>query len=75
MTYNILPSGSSPSQPKQAFKPADIDLKQPLDSAPIRTIPELIEYNARANPDALYCVQALRQKDGQPAKVSQVTMC
>lgn len=75
MTYKILPSGGSPSQPKQAFNPADVDLKQPLDTAPIRTIPELIEYNARANSDALYCVQALKQKDGQTTKASQVTMC
>lgn len=75
MTCKILSSGGSPSQPKQAFKPADIDLKQPLDCAPIRTIPELIEFNARANPDALYCVQALRPKDEQTTKASQVTMC
>lgn len=74
MTYNILPSGGSPPQAKQAFKPADIDLEKPLGSASIRSIPELIEYNAKVNPDAIYCVQAIKPQDNETRKESQVTM-
>lgn len=74
MTYNILPGGGSPLRSKRAFEPADIDLKQSLASAPIRTIPELIEFNAKANPDSLYCVQALKTQDGETKRASQVTM-
>lgn len=41
------------------FEAAPIDLRQPEAEATIRTIPELIDYNAQANPEALFCVQAL----------------
>ncbi|KAL1851969.1 putative NRPS-like protein biosynthetic cluster [Diaporthe australafricana] len=74
MKYNILPSSGHPVQRKPAFKPADIDLKRASSSAAIRTIPELIEYNAKVNPNALYCVQALKSRDGQTRNVSQVSM-
>lgn len=74
MTYNTLLDGGSPLQPRRAFKPADIDLKQPSTSDSIRTIPELIEYNAKVNPDALYCIQALKPQDEQTTKASRVSM-
>lgn len=74
MTYNTLLGGGSPLQLKRAFKPADIDLKQPLTSGSIRTVPELIEYNAKVNPDTLYCVQALKPQDEQTTEASQVSM-
>ncbi|KAG6354789.1 hypothetical protein INS49_003870 [Diaporthe citri] len=74
MTYNIMPSGGSPSQAKRAFKPANLDLKQHSASSSIRTIPELIEYNAKVNPDALYCVQALKPQDEGTGRASQVSM-
>lgn len=74
MTYNILPGGGSPLRAKRAFKPADLDLKHHLASAPIRTIPELIEFNAKVNPDSLYCVQALKTQDEERTRASEVTM-
>lgn len=74
MTYNIMPSGGSPSEAKRAFKPANLELKQNSASSSIRTIPELIEYNAKVNPDALYCVQALKPPDEETGRASQVTM-
>lgn len=74
MTYNILPSSGRPVQRTQVFKPAHIDLKRASPSTSVRTIPELIEYNARANPNALYCVQALKSRDGQTRNASQLTM-
>lgn len=69
-----MPSGGSPLQFKRAFKPANLDLKQHSASSSIRTIPELIEYNAKVNPDALFCVQALKPQDEQTRRASQVTV-
>jgi acyl-CoA synthetase (AMP-forming)/AMP-acid ligase II len=50
----------------QSFKAADIDLRSETSASNnqrIRTIPELIEYNARVNPEALFCYQALKSTD------------
>ncbi|KAI7777793.1 hypothetical protein LA080_003070 [Diaporthe eres] len=69
-----MPSGGSPLQSKRDFKPANLDLKQHSASSSIRTIPELIEYNAKVNPDALFCVQALKPQDEQTRRASQVTV-
>ncbi|KAK7701628.1 putative secondary metabolism biosynthetic enzyme [Diaporthe eres] len=69
-----MPSDGSPSQVKRAFKPATLDLKQHSAASSVRTIPELIEYNAKVNPDALFCVQALKPRDGETRRASQVTM-
>lgn len=74
MTYNIMPTGGSPLPVKRAFKPANLDLKQHSASSSVRTIPELIEYNAKVNPDALFCVQALKPQDEESKSASQVTM-
>ncbi|KAK2608172.1 hypothetical protein N8I77_006797 [Diaporthe amygdali] len=74
MTYNVLPGGGLAIQHTQVFRPADIDLKQSSSSSYIRTIPELIEFNAKINPNALYCVQALKPRDGETTKAEQVTM-
>lgn len=69
-----MPSGGSPLLAKRAFKPANLDLKQHSTTSSVRTIPELIEYNAKINPDALYCVQALKPQDEGTGRASQVTM-
>lgn len=69
-----MPSGGSPSRVKRAFKPANLDLKQHSSTSSVRTIPELIEYNAKVNPDALYCVQALKPQDEGTGRAAQVTM-
>lgn len=61
-------------QAKRAFKPADIDMKQSLASGSIRTIPELIEFNSRANAESLYCVQALKTQHAETTTALQVTM-
>ncbi|KAH6839452.1 hypothetical protein B0I37DRAFT_439049, partial [Chaetomium sp. MPI-CAGE-AT-0009] len=50
----------------QFFKAADINLRSETSASNdqhIRTIPELIEYNARVNPEALFCYQALKPTD------------
>ncbi|CAJ2505228.1 Uu.00g126220.m01.CDS01 [Anthostomella pinea] len=50
----------TPESSDKAFKPAQIDLYGPEHGDNIRTIPELIQYNAEVNPDALFCLQALK---------------
>ncbi|GAB1316616.1 hypothetical protein MFIFM68171_06826 [Madurella fahalii] len=50
----------------RVFKAPIINLGSELSASsdqPIRTIPELIEYNARVNPEALFCYQALKSTD------------
>jgi hypothetical protein len=50
----------------QFFKAADINLRSEVPSSNdqhIRSIPELIDYNARVNPEALFCYQALKSTD------------
>lgn len=45
------------------FKPAQIELIGSSLNKPIRTIPELIQYNAENNEDTLFCQQALTSVD------------
>jgi hypothetical protein len=50
-----------------AFRPAPIDLSEAASRSPIRSIPELIQYNADVNPDATFGYQAVkrtRTRDG-----------
>jgi hypothetical protein len=66
----------------QFFKAADINLRSEVSASNdqhIRTIPELIEYNARVNPEALFCYQALKSTDASgdtdvPPPVAVVNM-
>ncbi|KAI1432578.1 hypothetical protein GGR50DRAFT_673698 [Xylaria sp. CBS 124048] len=44
------------------FVPARLDLKKPTDELSIRTAPELVDYNAVTNPDALFCLQAVKNE-------------
>lgn len=53
--------GSIPEQ-RSTFRVANIDITNTtpgLDQ--IRTLPELIEFNSKYNPDHLFCIQALKQ--------------
>ncbi|KAH6623072.1 hypothetical protein F5144DRAFT_495138 [Chaetomium tenue] len=50
----------------QFFKAADINLRSEVSNSNdprVRSIPELIDYNARVNPETLFCYQALKSAD------------
>lgn len=74
--------GSLKDHHHRAFKGAEINLRTEVSAShapPIRTIPELIDYNARVNPEALFCYQALKSTDasGSPdaaPSVAEVNM-
>ena len=56
------------------FQRAKIDLQPPTaGSNDIRTIPELVEYNAKHNPDHLFCSQAKRTARDQPLEFISIT--
>ena len=63
----------SPPQ-KPPFQAATINLKQPGASGSMRTILEVIDHNARVNPDACFCIQAHEPTPGQPRDATHVTM-
>jgi hypothetical protein len=50
------------------FKRPPVTLHPASADQPIRTIPELIDYNATYNPDVLFCVQAV--KDAAPVQIT-----
>ena len=50
------------------FKRPPVTLLPASAEQPIRTIPELIDYNATHNPDVLFCVQAV--KDAAPVRIT-----
>jgi acyl-CoA synthetase (AMP-forming)/AMP-acid ligase II len=50
------------------FKRPPVTLLPASAEQPIRTIPELIDYNATHNPDVLFCVQAV--KDAAPIQIT-----
>jgi acyl-CoA synthetase (AMP-forming)/AMP-acid ligase II len=55
--------------PKSNFIPARIGVREEhfvLDS--IRTLPELIAYNARVNPEHIFCVQTRKRTEQQPGR-------
>lgn len=56
------------------FQAATINLKHPGASGSIRTILEVIDHNARVNPDACFCIQAHEPTPGQPRDATLVTM-
>lgn len=63
---------SPPREPP--FQAAAINLEQPGASGSIRTILEVIDHNARVNPDACFCIQAHEPTPGQPRDATHVTM-
>lgn len=65
VTSNFEPMAFPPAPPPQmaqatsSFRAATINLQSPdQDSNNIRTVPELIEYNAQYNPNHPFCLQA-----------------
>jgi acyl-CoA synthetase (AMP-forming)/AMP-acid ligase II len=50
------------------FKRPPVTLHPASSDQPIRTIPELIDYNATHNPDVSFCVQAV--KDAAPVQIT-----
>ncbi|KAK3369719.1 hypothetical protein B0T24DRAFT_532261 [Lasiosphaeria ovina] len=62
------------------FKPATIDLHESpaTDGTRMRSVPELIQYNAETNPKTLFCYQATKPAEGSdpdaPPPVAAVTM-
>ena len=56
------------------FKRAKIHL-QPINGSAddVQTVPQLIEYNARHNPDHLICIQALKQEASAPQQFHSVS--
>ncbi|KAJ0100687.1 hypothetical protein J7T55_010622 [Diaporthe amygdali] len=58
----------------RGFKAAAIRLKQTASSRGAQTIPELIDYNARVNPDACFCVQAVKPVGARPRNYVIFTM-
>jgi acyl-CoA synthetase (AMP-forming)/AMP-acid ligase II len=63
---------SLPQEPP--FQAATINLKQPEASGSMRTILEVIDHNARVNPDACFYIQAHEPTPGQPWDATHVTM-
>lgn len=64
-----LPSLSLPP-----FRRARINLQPPQpDSTDVRTLPELVEFNAEHNPGHLFCLQALKKARDQPQETLAVT--
>jgi hypothetical protein len=57
------------------FEPAKIGSGQKrCGDGHIRTLPELIEYNARVNPEHIFCVQARKEKEGESNKSEFLTI-
>jgi hypothetical protein len=67
------------------FQPAQLQLSKPATEIPIRSVPELVDFNAVTNPDALFCFQAVKASaslvaetkheggfDGMPVTMSQL---
>lgn len=61
-----------PQEPR--FQAATINLNQALASGSVQTILDLIDYNARVNPDACFCIQAHEPGSHQPQDDTHVTM-
>jgi acyl-CoA synthetase (AMP-forming)/AMP-acid ligase II len=56
------------------FLPAKICLDPPSpQSSEIRTLPELLEYNSRHNPEHLFCLQAKKRDKNVPYELISVT--
>ncbi|KAI1075860.1 hypothetical protein F5B20DRAFT_558202 [Whalleya microplaca] len=49
---------------QDVFKRAELRLSQPSSQISIRTMPELVDYNAIVNPTALFCLQAIKAANG-----------
>ncbi|KAL4866181.1 hypothetical protein BDV12DRAFT_210641 [Aspergillus spectabilis] len=56
-----------------SFKRAKVNLLDPTDPTAIRTLPELIEWNAKHNPDHLFCTQLLSQSTEATDNACHVT--
>ena len=61
------------SSARELFHPANISLHvEDPDEREIKTIPQLIEFNARRNPDHIFCIQARNQQDRIPVSHLQL---
>jgi len=61
------------SSARKLFHPASINLHvEDPDEREVKTIPQLIEFNARQNPDHVFCVQARKQQDSIPVSHLQL---
>lgn len=57
-----------------SFQRAKINLKPPTaGSRDIRTLPELVDYNAKHNPDHLFCLQAQKKGRDRPLEFLSIT--
>jgi len=56
------------------FQRASFDSSCPPENGQIRTIPELIEYNARVNPNHPFCLQAQKSTDLFAKKLELLTI-
>jgi len=53
------------------FQPAQLQLSKPAAEIPIRSVPELVDFNAVTNPDALFCFQAVKASASLVVKTKQ----